>query len=102
MQTKTKTWNPTSPDNRPGDYFVSAIRNDGDYVLLAGPFRNHQAALDMVTSASRAAYDIDHRAPWYSYGTCRMEHGSGLTGKLNRVLNDLCTTNAQWAGVNGG
>ena len=71
------------PDTKPGDYYVSAI--DGKrYALLLGPFRDdHKAALAMVDKAQARAMQVDIKAPWYSYGTCRLEHGTGKPGVFN-------------------
>ena len=64
-------------DSRPGCYYVSAVRNaarPGDaYVLLAGPFDTHTAALDEVERVRRFCERIDPAADRYAYGTCRTE-----------------------------
>lgn len=73
-----------APDNKPGDYFVSVISDAGHYRLLAGPFVNdHAAALAAVSKARAIAYELDPKAPWYKYGTCRLELESGALGILN-------------------
>ncbi len=69
------------PDTKPGFYYVTARRDNGDAVFLAGPFLNdHQGALDAVAGAKAKAMDVDPRAPWYSYGTARtdLSRGPGL------------------------
>jgi hypothetical protein len=63
------------PDNRPGNYYVTVTRDDGQYRLLLGPFHFHRQALDMVDPVSRYVanrYAADPRAPWYAYGTARL------------------------------
>lgn len=63
----------TGPDDSPGNYYVSCV--DGDrFAFLAGPFRNdHRAALAMVPQARQIACDLDPRAVFYGFGTCRTE-----------------------------
>ncbi len=66
------------PDTKPGYYYATARRDNGDAVLLAGPFLNdHQAALDALAPAKAWAQDVDPRAAWYSYGTARTEDNLG-------------------------
>ena len=64
------------PDTKPGPYYVSVRRENGDYRFLAGPYDTHQAALDDVPKVSELAYKYDPRGVWYSYGTCRITDGS--------------------------
>ena len=59
-------------DLRPGHYYVSMV--DGQrFALLTGPFDTHREALDSVSKARDKACEIDGRAHFYSFGTCRME-----------------------------
>lgn len=77
------------PDTKPGLYYVTARDDGGRVSYLAGPFENdHQRALELVRVAIDAAYEIDPRAPWYSYGTARMEADPLLApaGRLNKKL----------------
>ena len=73
------------PDTQPGNYYVSAIRSDGAYVCLVGPFRDdHAGALGLVDAAIRAAYASgDPQAPWYTYGTLRTAYSHDKPGILN-------------------
>ena len=72
------------PDTKPGNYYVSARRDDGDFRCLVGPFRDdHGAALALVDKARTIALDLDPRAPWYSYGTLRMGYDYDKPGVLN-------------------
>jgi len=62
------------PDTKPGNYYVTAMRDDGKVVCLAGPFKNdHAAALATVDRARSVACDVDPRAHWYAYGTARLD-----------------------------
>lgn len=65
------------PDPRPGSYYVSVQRDihhgsAPQTALLLGPLSAHQQALDMVDRVRAKACDLDPRAHWYSFGTCRM------------------------------
>lgn len=74
-----------APDPRPGFYYVSVVLGSNDYRLLRGPFVNdHAAALAAVDAARYRAYDLDPRAAWYAYGTCRLEEDAG-PGILDRL-----------------
>ena len=66
-------------------YYVSVI--DGDrFNLLAGAFRTHEQALEMVDAARNAALEYgDPKAWFYAYGTCKMENGYN-SGILNKKL----------------
>lgn len=60
-----------TPDNQPGNYYVST-RDGGRFALLLGPFRNdHQAALDMVDAVKEKYQEIDSKGVFYSFGTAR-------------------------------
>lgn len=62
------------PDTKPGNYYVTAVRDDGAVAFLAGPFKNdHSSALAAVNGARRQACEIDPRAHWYAYGTSRLD-----------------------------
>jgi hypothetical protein len=74
-------------DTSPGYYYVSVI--DGPRRgILAGPYDNHQAALDMVERVKQVANGIDPMAAFYSFGTCRfpVECDNLPAGKLNDLL----------------
>lgn len=75
------------PDTKPGNYYVSAVRDDGRHSMLVGPFRDdHAKALSLVDAATAAANKVDPRAPWYSYGTCRTEYDYDRPGVLNEKV----------------
>lgn len=78
------------PDSKPGAYYVSV--NDGARAsLLLGPFiDDHAGALAMVDQVRAKAEQIDPRAFWYAYGTCRVPNdGSVLirAGVLNKFFD---------------
>ncbi len=60
------------PDTKPGNYYVSVIDGRRKAVLL-GPFLNdHAAALNQVDAVRKKAMDLDPKAAFYSFGTCRI------------------------------
>lgn len=70
-------------DQRPGDYFVSAV--DGDqFALASGPYPSHRAALDDLEAVKRQAINLDPGGWFYAWGTCRLEIGSGKLGALQK------------------
>lgn len=73
------------PDTRPGPYYVSVRRDDGDFRLLSGPYLLHASALAAVAEARTIATDLDSRAVWYSFGTVRMKPEFSEPGILNRL-----------------
>ena len=77
--------NREGPDPRPGAYYVSAT-DAGRYILLAGPFPTHAAALAKVDAARDIAHELDRKAIWYGYGTCRMDAPSTRVGMFNDRL----------------
>lgn len=79
---------PQTPDPRPGNYYVSAI--DGPRTaLLLGPFPTHQQALDEVDTGRDMACDLDPRAHFYAFGTCRMPDDYTKPGVLTRRLQEV-------------
>ena len=75
-----------TPDTKPGNYYVTAI--DGKrHARLAGPFRDdHRGALDMVDAAKRLAQELDPKAVFYAFGTCRTDYAYDRPGVLNGRL----------------
>jgi len=77
--------------------------------LLAGPFDTHGEALAMVPAATRAATEVDPRAHWDLFGTCRVRslHGVALpVGRLNAKLGlptsadtAIATVESEWTPV---
>lgn len=77
------------PDIRPGNYYVSVV--DGKrHALLLGPFAHHVTALDAVDDVRRLAHELDPRAAWYAFGTCRLPDDDSVpvrAGSLNARFN---------------
>lgn len=64
----------TNPNHRA--FYVSMI--DGTRMgRAAGPYLTHQEALDDVKRVRDAAYDIDPRSWFFSWGTCSMPEHDG-------------------------
>jgi hypothetical protein len=62
------------PDNKPGAYYVSVRRSDGDYRFLLGPFvDDHGKALAQVDAVRAKAEQLDPKAVWYDFGTARID-----------------------------
>ena len=76
------------PDTKPGNYYVSVVRGK-DSRLLLGPFANdHAAALEMVDAVRKKAEELDAKAHWYAFGTCRLEPDDDApAGILNKFFN---------------
>lgn len=79
------------PDTKAGDYYVS-VQNGNSFALLLGPFKdNHAEALSLVDAVRAAAAQLDGRAHWYSFGTCRLDTPpetmpGNRMGSLNQLL----------------
>ena len=75
------------PDTRPGEYYVS-VTDGKRHAKLLGPFTNdHAGALAMVDKVRDKAVEIDGKAWFYSFGTCRIEGGDVApirAGSLNK------------------
>ncbi len=72
------------PDDLPGDYFVSAV-DGGRSALVSGPYVNgHASALDEVGECRELIEEVDPKAVFYAFGTCRLPLESGRIGFLQR------------------
>ena len=72
-----------TPDTKPGPYYVTC-RDGGRTAFLVGPFERHVDALDLVEPARKRACEIDPRAHFYAFGTCRLHDPAGAPqGRLN-------------------
>ena len=88
------------PDDKPGDYFVSAI--DGDRrALVSGPYINdHAAALADVAECRALTEQVDRKTVFAAFGTCRLPLESGRIGFLQRYkIKELLS--APQGGVSG-
>jgi hypothetical protein len=63
--------------------FYVTVRDAGKLGVLAGPFRTHCEALEMVEPVKKAAEEVDAFAAFYSFGTIR-----AATGHHDGVLNN--------------
>jgi hypothetical protein len=76
-------------DTKPGNYYVSVV-DSKRYNLLLGPFvDDHKAALDHVDAVRAKAEELDPRAVFYAYGTCRLPDDDSVplrAGLLNRFF----------------
>lgn len=87
-----------TPDTKPGNYYVTVKKDNGDFRFLLGPFENdHQAALNAVEGARKMAGEIDPRADWYFYGTARLDlsqpgEPAAPVGILNKYFEALHKT----------
>ena len=80
-----------TPDNKPGNFYVDVMRGNGVYRLLLGPFvDDHGGALEYLPAVKELALELDPKAAWYSFGTCRLEPGSGPAGVLNDKFPGAC------------
>lgn len=69
-------------DLRPGFYYVTTRRDDGETRRVRGPYATHRAALDAVSDVAIEAAERDFRAHFYAWGTARSETdlGPGILG----------------------
>jgi hypothetical protein len=79
-----------TPDTQPGAYYVTVL--DGRrYGRLLGPFiDDHAGALAMVDVVRKRAEELDPRALFYSFGTCRVPADDSIplrAGLLNKYFN---------------
>lgn len=77
------------PDSKAGEYYVTVV--DGSRVnYLLGPFTNdHASAIAAVDKVREKAEELDPRAIWYSFGTCRLPVGDKVpirAGLLNKFF----------------
>ena len=75
------------PDDKPGNYYVSVV--DGKrFALLLGPFPNdHRGALTRIGLVRQKAAEVDPRAAFYGFGTCRVSEDYTKPGKLNGLVD---------------
>lgn len=73
------------PDTQPGPYYVSVMREDGEFRPLSGPYATHAEALAAQQKATDIAQELDCKAVWYSFGTMRVKHDYREHGLLQRL-----------------
>lgn len=72
-------------DPAPGQYYCTV--KDGERLgLLAGPFRSHKTALDMLPQARAVARERDPFSAFYAFGTVKMKEDFSRPGVLNDLL----------------
>lgn len=78
-----------APDIKPGAYYVT-VADGGRIGRLLGPFDNdHAGALAMVDKVRVKAEELDPRAAFYSFGTCRIPNDDSVpirAGLLNKYF----------------
>ena len=75
-----------TPEDCPaiGGYYVSCVDDNGNVFLMAGPYRTHGLALADERKATLIASDVDGRAWFYRWGTCRRKDEQLQPGILNK------------------
>lgn len=66
-------------------FYVSVV-DGGRHGYLLGPYDTHEAALANVDRGKAGAHEVDDRAHWYGYGTCKVTAPTLPTGRLNDRL----------------
>ena len=61
------------PDTAPGPYYISVMKDGGDWRMVSGPYDKHADALALVDKARGICQDMDPRAHWYAFGTVRIK-----------------------------
>ena len=77
------------PDTAPGPYYVSVMREGGDWRLVSGPYPQHAIALELISKARRICEDMDPKSCWYAFGTVRMAEDCDTPGILQKSGYDL-------------
>jgi len=70
-------------------YYVTVIR-DKKIGYLAGPYQNHQDAIDLVSVVREIATEIDPWCAFDTFGTVKQapcNNGSFFTGVLNALIS---------------
>ena len=61
------------PNTEPGPYYISVMKDGGDWRAVSGPYPLHVTALGLVDKARRTCEQMDARAIWYAFGTVRIK-----------------------------
>ena len=87
--TRNIPW-PSNPDHRRGNwtddpcFYVDCVEGE-KVAMLAGPYATHAEALAALPAVKIVAQQVDARAHWYAFGTCRTPNG-WREGVLNHTL----------------
>lgn len=76
-----------TPDLQPGAYYVSVV-DGARHSLALGPFiDDHAGALAKVDDVRNRAAELDGKAWFYAYGTCRLpKEGDLQAGTFNDLF----------------
>jgi hypothetical protein len=72
------------PDTAPGPYYISVMKDSGDWRAVSGPYPLHVTALSLVDKARRICEQMDARACWYAFGTVRIKDACTEPGILQK------------------
>ncbi len=79
-------------DTRPGNYYASVMDPEKPQRIsvLAGPYKTHQEALNIVDTVKDIAREVDPWSVFYGFGTCRLpeDYPNPPLGKLNNLLEE--------------
>jgi hypothetical protein len=72
-----------------GQFYATAIRDDGRVAYLAGPYPTHREALDILPTAQGLVYKhFPSESPWLKYGTASLP--LGIDGPKSVFKEQLC------------
>ncbi|MBW2569699.1 MAG: hypothetical protein JRE47_10115 [Deltaproteobacteria bacterium] len=66
--------------------FYVSVKDGNQFNIVAGPFKTHKQALDLVEPAIKAGRILDPKSHFYAWGTVKMKNGH-QEGILNKALN---------------
>lgn len=66
--------------------YYASVQDAGKTGLLLGPFEQHEMALDVVPVATATAQQVNSRAVFYAFGTCKITAGELPEGVLNAIV----------------
>ena len=73
-----------TPDTAPGPYYISVMKDGGDWRAVSGPYDKHADALGLVDKARRICEQMDYRSVWYAFGTVRIRAPATEPGILQK------------------
>jgi hypothetical protein len=79
---------PCGNSHEGNEAFYVTVQDAGKTGFLAGPFKNHEYALQWVDKTRKIAEEIDPRAAFYSFGTSsqKLSPTGNNAGSLNEKL----------------